>query len=88
VLNLVLGSMLLLWSHIVWLILLLLSVWRHLELKVVVPKAAALHSADGSGTDGSEDGGSKGGGGPLDDGRVAAEAEPAPPSAPPASDLV
>ncbi|KAL4431241.1 hypothetical protein ABPG75_006497 [Micractinium tetrahymenae] len=36
-----LGAMLLLWSHIIWLVLLLLSMWRYKEWRVVVPRAQA-----------------------------------------------
>ncbi len=49
VLLLVLGSMFLLWSHLIWMILLLLSIWRYLDWKIVVPEQAGPSANSGSG---------------------------------------
>ena len=64
VLSLVLGAMCLLWSHIIWLVLLLLSLWRYATWQLVLPKDAPVdeRSVGGSG-EGSDSGAGSGSGG-------------------------
>ena len=50
VLSLVLGAMCLLWSHIIWLVLLLLSMWRHATWQLVLPKDAPEDEQSGDGS--------------------------------------
>lgn len=56
VLWMVLGAMLLLWSHVIWLIVLLLSLWRFMELRLIEGGSPPPGDGDGDG-DGSADAG-------------------------------
>ena len=58
VLSLVLGAMCLLWSHIIWLVLLLLSMWRYTTWQLVLPKGTPEDELSGGGSGEGSDKGS------------------------------
>jgi hypothetical protein len=76
VINIVLGAAMLLWSHLVWLLMLVLNMWRFYDFNVVDGPAAALEPTSESPSVGKEPAGR--GADDVDAGPTSGEKQPLP----------